>query len=71
MGLKATISITEQVGKVLSKQARINEESEKWDDAKCDWEHCQNLGAGVVKGAGGMKIVNESLARCSQAVNKQ
>ncbi|PLW46199.1 hypothetical protein PCANC_08779 [Puccinia coronata f. sp. avenae] len=68
--LKATMSITEQVGKALSKRARISEESEKWDDAKRDWEHCRNLGAGVVKGAGGMKIVNESLARCSQAVNK-
>ncbi|KNZ45625.1 hypothetical protein VP01_797g2 [Puccinia sorghi] len=68
--LKERVNITEQLGKALSKRARINEDCERWDEAKRDWEECRRLGLGVVKGAGGMKIVNESLARCSKAVSR-
>jgi len=68
--LKERMNLTEQLGKALSKRARIHEECERWDEAKRDWEQCRRLGLGVTKGAGGMKMVNESLARCSKALSK-
>ncbi|KAA1084133.1 hypothetical protein PGT21_018688 [Puccinia graminis f. sp. tritici] len=68
--LKQSLNLPEQVGKALSKRARISEDAERWEEAKVDWENCRRLGGGVMKGAGGMKMVSESLGRCSQAVSK-
>ncbi|WAR58136.1 hypothetical protein PtB15_5B368 [Puccinia triticina] len=68
--LKTSLNLAEQVGKALSRRARISEEAERWEEAKVDWENCRRLGGGVTKGAGGMKMVNEGLGRCLQAVSK-
>ncbi|KAH9819568.1 hypothetical protein DFH28DRAFT_956455 [Melampsora americana] len=65
--LKGSMDINEQLGKALSKRAKIKEDFEKWEEAKVDWEYCRNLGGSVMKGAGGMKIVGEGLARCMKA----
>ncbi|KAG0145441.1 hypothetical protein CROQUDRAFT_723418 [Cronartium quercuum f. sp. fusiforme G11] len=59
--------INEQLGKALSKRAKIKEEEEKWDEAKIDWELCKNLGSNVIKGAGGIKLISEGLTRCMKA----
>ncbi|EGG06142.1 uncharacterized protein MELLADRAFT_116559 [Melampsora larici-populina 98AG31] len=65
--LKGSMDINEQLGKALSKRAKIKEDFEKWEEAKVDWEFCRNLGGSVTKGAGGMKMVAEGLARCMKA----
>lgn len=65
--LKGSMDINEQLGKALSKRAKVKEDFEKWDEAKADWEYCRNLGGSVMKGAGGMKMVAEGLARCMKA----
>ncbi|MBW0550549.1 hypothetical protein O181_090264, partial [Austropuccinia psidii MF-1] len=66
--LKNKIDLSHQLGKALSKRAKIKEDSEKWQGAKLDWMNCRNLGLGVINGAGGIKIVNEGVARCLQAL---
>lgn len=68
--LRSSLNIPEQVGKAFSKRARIHEDFEKWPQAKIDWEICRKLGGDVIRGAGGLKIINESLSRCSQALDK-
>eukprot|EP00918_Siedleckia_nematoides_P046384 GHVU01101677.1.p1 GENE.GHVU01101677.1~~GHVU01101677.1.p1 ORF type:complete len:868 (-),score=67.98 GHVU01101677.1:253-2790(-) len=65
--LEQVLDVNEQLGKALSKRAKLKEDSEKWMEAKSDWESCRSLGGQVLKGAGGMKIVAEGLSRCTKA----
>ncbi|KAI8462030.1 hypothetical protein BY996DRAFT_4572751 [Phakopsora pachyrhizi] len=67
--LRGSIDVAEQLGKALSKRAKIKEDSEKWNEARIDWESCRNLGGGVMRGAGGIKIVADGMSRCQRAVN--
>ncbi|KAH9458092.1 hypothetical protein MJO29_005211 [Puccinia striiformis f. sp. tritici] len=67
--LSSTFNIYEQVGKALSKRAKIYEDKENWKEAQLNWESCRRLGSKVILGGGGIKIINEGLSRCSKALN--
>lgn len=64
------VKIKEQFGKALARRAKANEVKEKWVDAEKDWQVLGKArGDGVVRGAGGLKIINEGLGRCRKMLS--
>ncbi|GAA6062587.1 hypothetical protein JCM10212_004182 [Sporobolomyces blumeae] len=60
-----SFDLRDQVGKALGRRARGLEANEKWALAAQDWETVRNQGDDVVmRGAGGVKVVSEGIARC-------
>ncbi|KAK4703030.1 hypothetical protein P7C70_g3191, partial [Phenoliferia sp. Uapishka_3] len=58
------VNMREQLGKALGKRAKAFEVMEKWEDAERDWKVVMEGGEGLVRPAGGSKLVSEGLARC-------
>lgn len=65
----ASIDLKDQLGKSLSRRAKANEANEKWALASEDWQKLLTLGdEAVTRGAGGIKMISDGVARCRQMV---
>jgi tetratricopeptide (TPR) repeat protein len=66
----ASIDLKDQLGKSLSRRAKANEANEKWALASEDWQKLLTLGDdAVTRGAGGIKMISDGVARCRQMVD--
>lgn len=66
----ASIDLKDQLGKSLSRRAKANEANEKWALASGDWQKLLTLGDDTVtRGAGGIKMISDGVARCRQMVD--
>ena len=70
VGGAASIDLKDQLGKSLSRRAKANEANEKWALASEDWQKLLTLGDdAVTRGAGGIKMISDGVARCRQMVD--
>ncbi|GAA5979790.1 hypothetical protein JCM10908_003047 [Rhodotorula pacifica] len=69
-GGAAAIDLKDQLGKSLARRAKANEANEKWSLASEDWQKLLTLGDEVVtRGAGGIKMISDGVARCKQMLD--
>ncbi|KAK4052159.1 auxilin-like clathrin-binding protein required for normal clathrin function [Microbotryomycetes sp. JL201] len=64
------VNLAEQLGKALFKRAKSYEATEKWSSASDDYLTLLKGGEPLLKAAGGIKIVNEGVARCRQMTSQ-
>ncbi|BGP22206.1 ER organization and biogenesis-related protein [Rhodotorula toruloides] len=66
----AAVDLKDQLGKALGRRAKALEADEKWRKAREDWETILKLSdESVTRGAGGVKMVSDSVARCKKMLD--